>query len=99
MILLCVLTASGSFAQEKDSLDTPANDSFFLLRSKGLIGKLARSIVRDTTPDPNLVRIDLLYRQYRGRIIRNIEIRTVDFGVPINDTSTSFKNTLTRWAD
>jgi hypothetical protein len=85
--------------EEEDSTDVPANDSFFLLRSKGLLGRLARSIVTDTTPDKNLVRIDRLYRRYRGRVIRKIEIRRVDFGVPINDTTKSFKNTLTNWAD
>ena len=86
-------------AQEPDTTDVPQNDSFFLLRNKGLLGKLARSITTDTVQDENLVRIDYLYRHYRGRIIRNIEIRSIDFGVPINDTSTSFKNKLTRLAD
>jgi hypothetical protein len=86
-------------AEIKDSAEVAASDSFFLLRSKGLLRRLARSIVTDTTVDPNLVRIDQLYRRYTGRIIRKIEIRSIDFGIPINDTSRSFKNTLTRWAD
>lgn len=98
-LLSLFLIPSVARAQDEDSLDVPANDSFFLLRSKGLLGKLAKSIVTDTTPDNNLIRIDRLYRHYRGRVIRNIEIRRVDFGVPINDTSKSFKNTLTNWAD
>lgn len=94
-----LLISINTYAQE-DSTETPASDSFFLLKSKGLLGRLARSIVTDTaTPDNNLQRIDILYRAYAGRVIRNIEVRSVDFGVPINDTSTSFKNTLTRWAD
>ncbi len=83
----------------KDTVPAPKTDSFFLLKSKGLLGRLARSIVTDTTPDPNLIRVDILYRKYTGRVIRNIEIRSVDFGVPINDTTKSFKNTLTNWAD
>lgn len=79
----------------------PAKDSFFLLKSRGLLGRLAQTIIRDTiAPDSsNLQRLDLLYAPYTGRIIRHIEIRRVDFGVPINDTSRSFKNTLTNWAD
>lgn len=85
-------------AEIKDSTENVASDSFFLLRSKGLLRRLARSIITDTTTDPNLVRIDQLYRRYTGRIIRNIEIRSVDFGVAINDTTRSIKNTLTRWA-
>ncbi|HUQ66240.1 MAG TPA: hypothetical protein VM101_08800 [Flavitalea sp.] len=95
-VMLCTLSMS---AQVPDSTDVPENDSFFLLKKKGFIGKLARSITTDTSHDDNLVRIDYLYRHYRGRIIRNIEIRRVDFGVPINDTSQSFKNKLTNVAD
>ena len=96
--LILILCAQPAYAQE-DTSDVPKNDSFFLLKKKGILGKLARSITTDTVEDDNLVRIDYLYRHYRGRVIRNIEIRRVDFGVPINDTSQSFKNKLTRLAD
>src|SRR5687767_14155278 len=96
---MLLLFAGTVHAQEPDSADVPQNDSFFLLRKKGLLGQLARSMTTDTAQDENLVRIDYLYRHYRGRVIRNIEIRSVDFGVPINETSSSFKNKLTRLAD
>jgi len=94
---LLFFTVHSAVAQE-DSTDTVASDSFFLLRYKGLLGRLAKSITTDTTTDGNLVRIDRLYRRYTGRVIRRITIRSVDFGVPINDTTKSFKNTLTNWA-
>lgn len=97
--LIFFFCSIGLSAQQPDSSNVPNNDSFFLLKKKGLLGKLARSITTDTTHDDNLVRIDYLYRRYRGRIIRKIEVRSVDFGVPINDTSKSFKNKLTRLAD
>lgn len=97
--IVCLLIAPGTYAQV-DSTKIPTTDSFFLLRSKGLLGRLAKSIVTDTAaPDNNLQRIDVLYQKYTGRVIRNIEVRRVDFGVPINDTTKSFKNTLTRLAD
>ena len=96
---LLIVCAQDTCAQQPDSTDRPANDSFFLVKKKGLLGKLARSITTDTSHDDNLIRIDYLYRHYRGRIIRNIEIRRVDFGVPINDTTVSFKNKLTNLAD
>src|SRR5690606_13613003 len=98
VFLLLVLTQSPLKAQ-KDSTDAPARDSFFLLKSRGLLGRLARTIVTDTTGTGNLQRLDVLYRRYTGRIIRRVEIRRVDFGVPINDTTKNFKNTLTNWAD
>ncbi|RYZ84899.1 MAG: hypothetical protein EOP04_17055 [Proteobacteria bacterium] len=84
---------------ETDTAAATPNDSFFLLKKKGFLGRLAKSITTDTSSDGNLVRLDYLYRGYRGRIIRSIEIRSVDFGVPINDTNRSFKNRLTRLAD
>jgi hypothetical protein len=95
MLILCAYSA----AAQEDTTGLPKNDSFFLLKNKGLLGKLARSIATDTVEDDNLVRIDYLYRHYRGRVIRNIDVRRIDFGVPINDTSQSFKNKLTRLAD
>ena len=69
MLILCIPRA---IAQQPDSTDITKNDSFFLLKKKGLLGKLARSIAADTIKDDNLVRIDYLYRRYRGRVIRNI---------------------------
>ncbi len=106
-ILLAVSTTTlfaqkDSTARARDTTkhQTAASDSFFLLKSKGLIGRLAKSITTDTNaPNSNVLRIDKLYEKYTGRIIRDIEIRRVDFGVPINDTTRSFKNILTRAAD
>lgn len=89
-----------STVTENDTIPPAAQDSFFLLKKKGILGRLARSIVaNDTTGANDIQRIDVLYRKYTGRIIRNIEVRAVDFGIPINDTSRSFKNMLTKLAD
>lgn len=101
---LCSATAHAQQDSTRVSKDTTraeanASDSFFLLKSKGLLGRLAKSITTDTGSGENVQRIDRLYRKYKGRIIRHIEIRNVDFGVPINDTTRSFKNMLTRAAD
>src|SRR4029434_3045856 len=45
------------------------------------------------------VRNDLLFNRFRGRVIRNITIKRLDFGTPITDTSQSLKSTLTKWAN
>ncbi len=94
-------TRTDSLNNKNDSVKkATGNDSFFLLRTKGLLGKLAKSITTDTSSRTGDVqRIDKLYEKYKGRTIRNIEIRRVDFGVPINDTSRSFRNMLTNTAD
>ncbi|HLA53484.1 MAG TPA: hypothetical protein VK618_09280 [Flavitalea sp.] len=99
-LLLIFLLGSSELQAQKDTLEQNAKDTFFLLRYKGILGKLGRSIIRDTAaPDPNLQRIDKIYERFRGRIIRRIDVNRLDFGVPLNDTSKSFKNTLTRVAD
>jgi hypothetical protein len=93
LILIC--TPIAAFAQ-KDT--TAASDSFFLLKYKGLLGKLARSIIVDTAEENGngreLQRNDKKYQRYRGRVIRNIEIIRIRFGTPINDTGTVINNTL-----
>ncbi len=42
-----------------------------MLKSKGIIGKLAKSIITDTSqPNSDLQRIDIIYQAYKGRIIQ-----------------------------
>ncbi|MEP7258438.1 MAG: hypothetical protein ABI687_08620, partial [Flavitalea sp.] len=84
----------------KDTV-SPKSKGTVLTRKKGILRKLAQSITTDTSQpvDNNLQRIDLLYRMFKGRTIRSINVQLLDFGVPINDTLRSFKNKLTRLAD
>lgn len=64
------------------------------------MGKLAKSIMSGTgAAEGQPLRNDLLFMPYKGMTIRYIIIRRVDFGTPINDTTRSFKNKLTEWAD
>jgi len=83
--------------------DSSANkeDSFFLLKSPGLLGKLARNMVADTSDNETalLQRNDRKYLRYRGKIIRNIELHSLPFGTPITDTSKRFTNSLINLAD
>ena len=85
---------------KNDTIVVPKNDTFFLMRYKGLLGKLAKTIIVDTTaPPPDLQRNDRDFQRYRGRIIRNIQVHRVEFGTPINDTAKSFRNLLVNLAD
>jgi hypothetical protein len=71
-----------------------------LLRQKGLLGKLAKNIMADKTIAPSVpVRNDLNLARWRGKKIRKITIKRLDFGTTITDTSRRFSNTLTRWAN
>jgi hypothetical protein len=86
-------------AQEVDSTNESSIDSF-LLKRKGLLGKLAKNVVAEQPTAATVpVRTDLLLSRYKGKKIRNIIIRRLDFGTLISDTSKTFKTKLTKWAN
>lgn len=71
----------------------------FLLNRKGLLGKLAKNIMAHQTIAEGVpLRNDLVFIRYEGKVIRNIQVRRLDFGTPITDTSSHFKNKLTQLA-
>jgi hypothetical protein len=95
-IFLCLVTVS-CFAQKDSSMNKV--DSF-LLHQKGLLGKLARNLISNKPAPPNApVRNDLLFMVYKGKVIRNIIIRRLDFGIPLADTSKRLRSTLIQWAN
>ncbi|HEY2721517.1 MAG TPA: hypothetical protein VGI82_07320 [Chitinophagaceae bacterium] len=95
--LISVLLAAFSCFAQNDSTENKVDS--FLLHQKGLLGKLARNLVANKTLPANMpVRNDLLFEKYKGKIIRNITIKRLDFGTSLTDTSKRFRNTLTRLA-
>lgn len=92
---------SVAYIIKTDTLKRASIDSFILKR-KGLLGKLARNLLSDN-PTGDVVsgpiRNDLLFSIYEGRTIRSITVVGVDFGTAITDTSKRFKNQLTRLAN
>lgn len=84
-----------------DTFRRGAIDSFILKR-RGLLGKLARNLLSsnptgDVTTGP--IRNDLLFSIYNGRVIRSVTISGLDFGKSITDTSRTFRNRLTNLAN
>jgi hypothetical protein len=106
VVILVMMTAMPVQAQtdtaRRDTTRRQSIDSF-LLKQKGIIGNLAKNLVADTSskeePIVGLMRNDRRFERYRGRIIRNISIQSVDFGVSLGDTAKRFKNGLTRLAN
>jgi hypothetical protein len=89
----CCLHAQEDTTRKKEGLDS------FLIKQKGIIGQLASNLFKDTTEVETikeLQRNDAPFQRYRGRIIRNIYVGTLDFGVSIRDTSQKMTNSLTR---
>ncbi len=91
---LVIIDASAQTDSSVNKVDS------FLMHQKGLLGKLAHNLMSDKPASPNApVRKDLLFRRYRGKYIRNIIIKRLDFGTPITDTGRKFETRLTRWAN
>jgi len=82
-----------------DTARGTAMDSFILKR-RGLLGRLARNLLTDTgSTYTGPVKNDIVFSIYEGRIIRSITVQGVDFGTAISDTTKKFKNTLTNLAN
>ena len=96
LIVFCLVIIN-AFAQTDSSVNRV--DSF-LIHQKGLLGKLARNLMSNKPSSPGApVRKDLLFNMYRGRYIRNIIVKRLDFGTPITDTARKFETGLTRLAN
>ncbi len=72
--------------------DPAKNDTFFLAKKKGLLGRFGKSISR-TPPDEAPVKIENPFLKYKGKIIRSIETIVLGFQYDIDDTTT-IKNNL-----
>jgi len=72
--------------------DPTKNDTFFLAKKKGLLGRFGKSISR-TPPDEAPVKVENPFLQYKGKIIRSIEKVILGFQYDIDDTS-RIKNDL-----
>lgn len=81
-VLLTVLCCTHISAQNKQ-------DTFFLAKQKGLIGKLGKSMVTSFQEDP--VSIATPFLKYTGRIIRNIDVFPLGFHQKIDGNAVDVK--------
>lgn len=102
VIMLVMVMAMPSLQAQTDTARRQGIDSF-LLKQKGIIGDLAKNLVADTStkeePSVSLQRNDKRFERFKGRIIRHIQVQSLDFGVSIGDTSKGIHNGLTRLAN
>ena len=70
--------------------DPAKNDTFFLAKKKGLLGRFGKSI-STTPPDEAPVKVENPFLKYKGKIIRSIETLQIGFQYDIDDT-TRIKN-------
>jgi hypothetical protein len=98
---LAMVMLTFSLQAQTDTTKRQGIDSFLLTRP-GIIGDLAKNLFTDTSqeaPVTGVQRNDRPFQRYRNRIIRNIYIQPLDFGVSLGDTTKAFKNSLTRLAN
>ncbi|HYC27855.1 MAG TPA: hypothetical protein VEB42_03550, partial [Chitinophagaceae bacterium] len=102
VIALVILMTKPPLQAQTDSTRRQGIDSF-LLKRKGIIGDLAKNLVADTTtkeePLVSLQRNDKRFERFKGRVIRNIRIQSLDFGVSLGDTTQGINTGLTRLAN
>ncbi len=100
LTVIAVLVLMNSRAQDKPvANEEPAKnkvDSFYQLKYQGLLGKIAGAIVVDTNDITvgNQQRLDRKFQRHRGKVIRNVIIRRIPFGTPLQDTSKALSNAI-----
>jgi len=109
VVALVIVMVKPPLQAQTDSVRRPADTArrqgldSFLLKQKGIIGDLAKNLVADTTtpeePNVTLQRNDKRFERFSGRIIRNIRIPPLDFGVSLRDTTKGINTGLTRLAN
>mgnify|MGYP006327710097 FL=1 len=93
LLLLIAGAPDACFAQK-----TEPQDTFFLAKKKGLLGKLGKSISRSVPPlEP--VTIANPYLKFKGKTIRSVVIIPLGFDRNIYDTNIVKKNFGTRLAN
>lgn len=70
-------------AQEKGN---GGQDTFFLAKKKGLLGRFGKSISHTVPPDDPPERLANAYLKFKGKFIRSIILARVDFGSNVYDT-------------
>ncbi len=74
------------------------NDTFFLAKKKGLLGRIGKSMMKTPEAEPP-VKISVPFLKYRGRIIRDVEIFPLAFNQQLDDTSVIRENLAIRVAN
>ncbi len=102
LLLTCIFyLLQLSLHAQSDTIPKKSFDEYLKTR-KGLFGKVVKGFRKDTTEIQKangLTRNDLPYKKYEGRIIKNIVIKELPFGIPIADTTKKIVTTLTKLAN
>lgn len=67
--------------------NNPVQDTFFLAKKKGLLGRLGRSVSTSNTQDQVPQKVENQFLKFKGKIIRSLEVLQLSFQRNINDTN------------
>ena len=96
LCLLLVITNQAGYAQG-DSIK-PHDLHNFISSRKGIFGSLIRNLLADTS-ETQFQRNDVKYQRFQGQVIRNINIKALNFGIAITDTNKNFSNGIIKIAN
>lgn len=102
-IFIVILLSFFSLAKAQEKNDE--SDTFFLAKKKGLLGEIGKSISVNNNNNKNADSLILAVKNidpfiiYKGSIIRNIYISKIAYGQSINDTSSIFENSITKFVN
>jgi hypothetical protein len=84
IFLVCIMAVLHVYVHAQ----TPVaeNDTFFLAKKKGLLGRLGRSI-STTPPDETPQKVENPFLKFKGKIIRSVDVMRLSFQRNIYDTS------------
>ena len=97
-LLFLFLIISSAICSKLYAQIVTAEDTFFLLKKKGLLKKLGKSIYRETEPD-NPIKSVNPFLAFKGKTIRSITIAPTGFNKPPNDSVNRFKKSAAKLAD
>lgn len=99
LFFLTALLTTAFSLHAQDSTKENRLDTF-LLKQKGVLGTLAQTLMAGEESGKNdLQRSDVPFQPYRNRVIRNITIEPLEFGILVGDTTKRFNNGLTHLAN
>lgn len=100
IFIYLLITASFFLNKSVAAQDTPVkNDTFFLAKKKGLLGRFGKSISTTPPPDEAPAKIENPFLKYKGKIIHSVEIVVLGFQYDIDDTSRKKNNFGVRLAE
>ncbi len=85
-LLLTITVGISFFIDSSAQHNKPKEDTFFLAKKKGLLGRFGK-LISTSSPEIEPVKVENQFIAFGGKIIRNIDLISLSFENSINDTT------------